>query len=109
MIVTMAVLVELGSSLGPYLSLSHQVSEKGDQFLTQKPIGLIEDFCLSCLVANPNSELQDNELYSAYHKWCEGQGFGSLKRSAFKSAFENLTCDVGIPKHKGSYQGIALI
>ena len=109
LIVTMAVLVELGSSLGPYLSLSHQVSEKGDQSSTQKPIGLIEDFCLSCLVANPNSELQDNELYSAYHKWCEGQGFGSLKRSTFKNAFENLADEVGIPKHKGSYQGIALI
>ncbi len=109
LIVTMAAMVELGSSLGPYLSLSHNAPEKGDQSLTQKPIGLIEDFCLSCLIAKPKSEVQDNALYAAYNKWCHGQDFKSLKKSAFKNAFESLADDVGIPKQKNSYQGIALI
>ncbi|GJL98741.1 MAG: hypothetical protein DHS20C07_04210 [Methyloligella sp.] len=109
MTILIALLVELGASLGLYLSLNHQRKEQLKTIIAHPPVGLIEDFCLNCLLPKPNGALNENELFNAYLSWCEKEGFAALEGKAFKSAFGTLALDVGIPISENNYQQIELV
>jgi hypothetical protein len=109
MTVLIALLVELGASMGLYLSLSHQRKQQQKTNKAQPSVGLIEDFCLNCLLHKPDGELNETELFNAYEHWCEQEGFTALEEQVFKSAFGILAIDVGIPMSKNNYQQIELV
>lgn len=109
MTILIALLVELGASMGLYLSLNHQRREQKKTNKVQPPLGLIEDFCLNCLIHKPDGVLNENELFNAYLSWCEKEGFTALENKAFKSAFGTLAIDVGIPMSDNNYQQIELV
>lgn len=109
MTILIALLVELGASLGLYLSLSHQRKQQQKTNKAQPSVGLIEDFCLNCLLHKPDGELNETELFNAYEHWCEQEGFTALEEQVFKSAFGILAIDVGIPMSKNNYQQIELV
>lgn len=106
--ILIAVLVEVGSSLGPYLSLGFLINRAKKTKNTNKPVGLIEDFCLICLVSEREGKISNKRLYQAYVDWCGKEGFTALKEQAFFKAFEKLAKDVGIPREKGAFKQIAL-
>jgi hypothetical protein len=108
MTILIALLVELGASMGLYLSLSHQRKEQPKTNKALPSVGLIEDFCLNCLLHKPDGELNENELFDAYLSWCDKEEFAALEEQAFKSAFGTLAIDVGIPVSEHNYQQIEL-
>lgn len=106
--VLIALLVECGASLGPYLSLSHY-KKQASNLPQNKPVGLIEDFCLTCLVSEREGLLTEEELFKAYVSWCNREGYTAFEENAFRSAFENLAKEVGIPKENKIYKEIAMV
>lgn len=100
--------MEVGSSLGPYLSLGFLINRVKNIKNANKPIGLIEDFCLACLVSDREGKISKKRLYQAYVDWCGKEDFTALKVHAFFKAFEKLAKDIGIPIEKGAFKQIAL-
>lgn len=136
LILIVALLVEIGSSLGLFLATSHgelfarrktpgavAVKEQGvspaptgasRSKSTAKPsakkqkVGSVEDFCLECLVAAPERRLTPAELFEAYRAWCDGAGWETIGQQKFDRAFEAITKRVGLTNVNGRYVGIQI-
>lgn len=120
LIVIVALLVELGSSLGLFLATGHRnstektvaapgaASSVSDPSIEGRPIGSVEDFCLEALVASEKSALGPEALFFAYQAWSEGRGLVALEGEAFLTKFSALATSVGIRRQDGRYSGIEL-
>lgn len=116
LIVLVALVVELGSSLGLYLAMGPsngpRMNINKDQDLTEAsnphPIGDIEDFVLNELIPLPGAGLSLAELQAAYVQWCKRRQFNGLNEIAFGDQFRELAVAVRLPQMDGQYRGIAL-
>jgi hypothetical protein len=120
LIIAVAVLVELGASLGLYLASGHTGGRRTPQIIDtsqnqtdaglalDKPIGSVEDFCLEALAPSRLGELRAGDLNQAYETWCEAKALRSLDANAFAQQFAAIAREVGIPAEQDRWGGIAI-
>lgn len=136
LIIVVALLVEIGSSLGLFLATSHselfarkteKVSPAGaksepsahapekpraqatsSRKAKGKPVGTVEDFCLECLIAAPEGKLTMAELFGAYQAWCKRAEKAALGRRKFEAAFRGLAEKIGLQDNGGQFRGIVI-
>ncbi|MDH4980961.1 hypothetical protein [Hyphomicrobium sp. D-2] len=111
LIIAVALLVEIGASLGLFLASGHGGSEEADE-QAQPPTsspepGPIEDFCLEALVSAPRSRISDDELLALYQGWCAAKSLAPMESEEFLSAFAVLASVLALPRKAGLYYGIA--
>lgn len=116
--VLIAILVEIGASLGLFLASGHgaakqmPVSEPAEAGQLPQPeaaprmVGDIEDFVLQALVPMPGTSLSLAELQAAYSGWCAASDFEALPAETFAERFAALAKAVGVPSGKTGYSGI---
>jgi hypothetical protein len=112
LIIAVALLVEIGASLGLFLASWHGASGEADE---QEPLpapspelASVEDFCLEALVSCHTAIVTAQELQQAYHRWCGQSGRTALPPDKLKSVFSELAEAVGIPRVPNGWRGIAL-
>jgi hypothetical protein len=136
LIVVVALLVEIGSSLGLFLATSHSelFARKAEKAIPakakstpeisaretpkapatpprkkkDKPVGAVEDFCLECLVTNAEGRMTLAELFEGYRAWCAVKRLTPLTQSAFRKAFQKIAKEVGVSEGEGCYEGFLL-
>ena len=117
LIVLVALVVELGSSLGLYLAMgpsngpSRPINRKDihqAHVIEERPVGDIEDFVLEELMPLPGAGLSLEELEAAYRQWCERRQFSALNETTFGDQFAALALVLRLPQMDGQYLGIAL-
>lgn len=110
LIVTVALLVEIGASLGLFLASGHgrDVTQAAPLQKEAKPIGSVEDFCLEALTASPRSTLAMDDLLAGYQAWCARMGLEPLESSSFEAAFTAIADEIGLRSDPAGYRGIAL-
>ncbi|WP_125461609.1 MULTISPECIES: hypothetical protein [Rhodomicrobium] len=136
LIIVVALLVEIGSSLGLFLATSHSElfgskTEKANRAEVEaepsasapekpraqatpsrkakgKPVGAVEDFCLECLTSAPEGKLTLAELFAAYEAWCKVREVALLPRSKFEKSFEKIARQIGVSGTAGRYSGIGI-
>jgi hypothetical protein len=136
LIIVVALLVEIGSSLGLFLATSHselfvgqekrpipakvkteppanapekpRVPATPSRKVKGKPVGAVEDFCLECLIAAPEGKLTLADLFGAYEIWCQGAPAQAMSKKAFGAAWGKVAAKVGLSGKAGVYEGISL-
>lgn len=114
LVIAVALLVEIGASLGLFLASGHgvrqpQASAKEPQTQPEaQSAGSIEDFCLEALVAAPRRAMTMDRLLAGYQAWCARQGLASLDDADFAAAFAEIADAIGLALDDGVYKGIAL-
>lgn len=106
--IAVAVLVEIGASLGLFLASGHSAPERKAGPDNDAAIGSVEDFCLAGLVPAAKSALAAEQLQDGYRAWCRREGRTPLSCDAFTSGFAELAGAAGIPRSPGGWRGIAL-
>lgn len=119
LIIAVALVVELGASLGLYLAASggggaviHR-PDSGPQApkpmrIEQRTLACIETFVLEGLIAKPGASMSAPALYTAYAEWCTHHRFAALELSHFIAQFSALAQAVGLPCAGARFEGIAL-
>lgn len=108
--IAVALLVEIGASLGLFLASGHRIGS-AQSAVSGPPahfVGCVEDFCLEALVPSKAGSLAQSALYCGYQTWCGREGRTPLRPEAFTTAFTELADAVGIPRRPGGWSGIAL-
>jgi len=109
LIIAVALLVEIGASLGLFLASGHGgAGKKAAEPEAERPAGSVEDFALEALVPSRTAMLTPHDLRQCYHQWCTGSGRTPLPCNAFESVFAELAAAAGIPHAQGGWRGIAL-
>jgi len=124
LILLIAGLVELGSGLGLYLSMSgtgpagqavkhqrqaRQPKNRPARSDTNGPeVGEIADFAFACLKPAQGGSISEAALFAAYQRWCTGEGCRALGEVAFADAFAELAATLGIRRERRGYRGIKL-
>jgi len=124
LILLIAWLVELGSGLGLYLSLSgtgpagqavkherqaRQPRNRPARSDANGPeVEEIADFAFACLKPAQGGSISDAALFAAYQRWCTGEGCRALGEVAFADAFAELAATLGIRRERRGYRGIKL-
>jgi hypothetical protein len=115
LIIAVALVVELGSSLGLYLAagpFNEPVAGPGRKTSRPepdgaRPIGDIEDFCLEALAASSSGAMSLQDVCDAYAEWCKRQDFEALDRGRFRGQFLALAAALGLMPENGEIQGLA--
>lgn len=107
LIVAVAVLVEIGASLGLFLASGHSVPGRKAEPDSDAAIGSIEDFCLTGLAPAPGRVIGGVVLYESYKDWCQSEGCQPLKAASFARKFADLATAAGIAADSAGYCGIA--
>lgn len=114
LVIVVALLVEIGASLGLFLASGHGVrqSEASSQEAQVKTgargAGSVENFCLEALIANLRGSMTMAQLLAGYQAWCARQGLASLDDIAFAAAFAEIADAIGLARDDGAYKGISL-
>lgn len=115
LIIAVALLVEIGASLGLFLASGHNathlVAEAVCNLASAVPRsepGSVEDFCLDALVPTKNSTMSEDELLAAYQGWCAIESMPTLEARNFLTVFAALARAIALPYEAGCYHGIAL-
>lgn len=125
LIVVVALLVEIGASLGLFLATGHGparqkthaedssneisvASAPAEPANDDRPLGSVEDFVLEALVP-ASGRLDEQELLRAYLSWCAKRGFDTLSEEEFADLFNQLAEAVGIRRLGSTYQSIAIL
>lgn len=118
LIIAVALVVELGASLGLYLAAAsgtaatHRPASRAQApepaQIEQRPLGCIEDFVLEALIAKPGASLGVPALHNAYADWCKKRQFEALEEAHFCAQFTALAQAVGLPCTGERFEGIAL-
>jgi cell division septum initiation protein DivIVA len=120
LIIAIAVLVELGASLGLYLASGHRDGSRTPSNTdtsqkqtdagsdSDKPIGSVEDFCLEALAPSRCGALRAGDLYQAYESWCEANALRSLDANNFAQQFAAIARELGLPAEQDRWRGIAI-
>lgn len=116
LIVAVALVVELGSSLGLYLAAGpskgpmgiaspetqcHEPDEAG-------PLGDIETFVLAVLRPEQGGQVSISELFLAYEQWCFRNQLEAIEECEFVDRFRRLAKAVQLPQSGEEYHGIGL-
>ena len=108
LIIAVALLVEIGASLGLFLASGHGVAgEKKGEPKTERPAGSVEDFALEALQASSGA-LSVQDIAAAYEAWCRERGHRPLPSAAFEAAFQELAREAGIACREGSFERIGV-
>lgn len=103
-----ALLVELGSSLGLFLASGHggyahryprNVSKTDRQLHVpehEQSVGSLEEFCLEALVPDVGSKIPISDVVMAYNKWCTAMGKRSHPEETTSSAIQRIFNGVGL-------------
>lgn len=120
LIIAVAVLVELGASLGLFLASGHGGGSRAqadtDVSLVQpdteaapaRPVGSVEDFCLEALSPSKSGAMSAQELWEAYEGWSRLGNFQPLDAREFAITFEAIANALDLPRVANGYRGIAL-
>lgn len=108
LIIAVALLVEIGASLGLFLTSGHSAPKRANAPEGDGAVGSVEDFCLEALVPSKAGGLAQSALYGGYQTWCARDNRTPLKPDAFTAAFTELADAVGISRGPGGWGGIAL-
>ena len=112
LIIAVALLVEIGASLGLFLASGHRQevrpAVKAPPQREAPHVGSVEDFCLEALSASPRSALAMDELLAGYQAWCARKGREPLDSASFTTAFTATAEAVGLPSGPTGYCGISL-
>ena len=106
LIIVVALLVEIGASLGLFLASGHGASKK-EAAAAKTPIASVEDFALEALKASSGA-LSAEALAATYDTWCREHGYRPLPSAAFNAAFYDLAREVGIECRGGSFRRIGV-
>jgi len=110
LIIAVALLVEIGASLGLFLASGHGGGKK--HALTSQaelPAGSVEDFALEALVPSNNTGMPISALFNLYQRWCSSRGYTALPEGVFSRDFDDLARAVGLAKRNRQYCGIAAV
>ncbi|MEQ1717240.1 MAG: hypothetical protein ABL907_14870 [Hyphomicrobium sp.] len=109
--IAVALLVEIGASLGLFLASGHRVrAVPAEPWLpTPKPVGCVEEFCLEALTAAPSSVLAMDVLLRAYTAWCASKGLDARDECDFRATFAAIAQAIGLAQDGAGYRGIALV
>jgi hypothetical protein len=113
LIIAVALVVELGSSLGLYLAAgpftAPIVGLKPRQAPeAARPVGDIEDFVLAVLRPDQGGKISITELFTAYEQWCLRNGMDAMEEGPFETCFRELAQVVGLTEDGGAFKGIAI-
>lgn len=111
LIIAVALLVEIGASLGLFLASGHRrEGAPAEEAPHREPphAGSVEDFCLEALSASPRSALAKDELLAGYQAWCLREGHTPLDAAFFAAAFSAIADEIGLLRDPVGYRGIAL-
>lgn len=115
LIIAVALLVEIGASLGLFLATGHRLvtvkARVETATLSAPEVAFhdsVEDFCLEALVSSRASILALYELERGYRDWCARQGRSPLHPQTFSAVFAELAAAIGLPCTQGGWRGIAL-
>lgn len=111
LIIAVALLVEIGASLGLFLASGHRQEEAPACEAPQRQgpeVGSVEDFCLEALSASPRSALAMDELLAGYQAWCARKGQEPLDAESFATALTAIAEAIGLRSGPAGYSGIAL-
>lgn len=106
--IAVALLVEIGASLGLFLASGHRVRNAPTTLPPNKPTGCVEEFCLEALVAEPRSSLAMDDLQRAYEAWCASKALASIDTATFHEKFSAIADAIGLASDASGYGGIAL-
>lgn len=108
--IAVALLVEIGASLGLFLASGHLARPVSAPPALQaaKPAGCVEEFCLEALAAAPRSSQTANELYGGYQGWCAGKDLAALDAGEFRATFAAIADAIGLAQDGAGYGGITL-
>lgn len=132
LIIIVAILVEIGSSLGLFLATNHsalfargviprtressrieitpllQGERETKPVAGTIPVGDVVDFALDCLWPEAEGELTLAELFKRYRDWCICKNFGFLEEAKFESEFRELANKISLTCNNGGYPGVGL-
>lgn len=117
LIVAVALLVEIGASLGLFLASGHgsavrkaapekSASAYEPENSARPAVGSVEDFCLEALLPAKGGVMDGQALLDAYQDWCATGALTPLSAAEFSAAFEALAKVVGLERVAGRYRGI---
>lgn len=108
--IAVALLVEIGASLGLFLASGHRVRSvpARSALPAAKPAGCVEEFCLEALAAAPRSGLTVDQLYGGYEGWCAGNDLAALDAGEFRATFDAIAQAIGLAQDGAGYRGVAL-
>lgn len=106
--IAVALLVEIGASLGLFLASGHRPVTVAPTSPDAKPVGCVEEFCLEALTAAPSSALTINELLRAYQAWCVSKGLCAVDPGEFRATFAAIAKAIGLAQDGAGYGGITL-
>jgi len=111
--VGVALLVEIGASLGLFLASGHgsaarKAAPKPEpETPAQRATGSVEDFCLEALVPSKGGAMDVQALLATYQDWCAKGALTPLSAAEFSAAFDALAKAIGLERAAGRYRGIA--
>lgn len=106
--IAVALLVEIGASLGLFLASEHGVAKPRAVPPAPAPrTGSVEDFCLEALMPAKRGTVGIEDLFAAYQDWCREREFGALGAAEFTEMFTALATSIGLPEEAGRFGGIA--
>lgn len=108
LVIAVAVLVEIGASLGLFLASGHTSVLAMRTLRREQPVGCVEEFCLEALSAAPRSQLAMNELLKGYEAWCASKNLSALAAHEFRTSFAAIADAIGLPAASAGYAGITL-
>jgi hypothetical protein len=117
LIIAVALLVEIGASLGLYLAAGHGVTlSSGTEtrmLATNCPanerVGSVEDFCLEAVFAVKGEITPLEALSSGYQRWCEDNDLRALSEQEFENQFSLLSNALGLTIDNGHWCDIAVV
>ena len=119
LIIAVAVLVEIGASLGLFLASGHGGGSRVQAVTDVSPVqpdreaaparqvGSVEDFCLEALAPSKSGEMSTQELWAAYESWSRLGNFQPLDAREFAIMFEAIAKAIDLPRDANGYRGIA--
>ena len=112
LIIAVALLVEIGASLGLFLASGHRAAppaeDKAAPAESQPESGSVEDFCLEALVPAKGAAVSMDDLLTVYRDWCAHRGLRALPEASFTHQFRLLSEAVGLKIRRGCWQDVAI-
>lgn len=115
LVIAVALLVEIGASLGLFLASGHGTPAKrvtkpsppqddtAPNLAAPRPLGSVEDFCLEALVPAEIGGLTEAEIRDQYGLWCRLTGRTSMEAPAFGEEFRALMQELRVPCKSGRW------
>ena len=109
LIIAVALLVEIGASLGLFLASGHGRAGTVTPKREKEPAstGSVEDFALEALVPS-SGVLTPEAVAAAYEAWCRARGYRPMPPAAFEAAFQDLARQAGIECRNSSFQRLSV-